>query len=340
VSQLTGFSRAESAPLPPRASVITELIADELEQVEALFRSNLAAPVSIVDEIGGYLAAGGGKRVRPTLHLLTTRLCGYHGPHGVLLATVLEFIHSATLIHDDIIDDATTRRGKPSVNFRWGNNITVLFGDYLFAKAMEMALSAGRIEIMQGLAEASLRMTEGEMLQTRYVGRVDLTEDEYLGLIERKTAALFACCCELAGLLADSSEARRTALRAYGLNLGMAFQLVDDLLDFTGDSKKLGKPAASDLREGKATLAVIDLLQRGDPEAHGLVTRVMDGAAPESPETTALARMLHEHGSIRRVGDRAAGFAAEAVRQLDAFEDGEARRALKSLPDLLIARDR
>jgi octaprenyl-diphosphate synthase len=340
LSQLTGFSRAESAPLPPRSAAITGLIAAELEQVEELFRSNLAAPVSIVDEIGAYLAAGGGKRVRPTLHLLATRLCGYRGPHGVLLATVLEFIHSATLIHDDIIDDATTRRGKPSVNFRWGNNITVLFGDYLFAKAMEMALTAGSIEIMQRLADVSLRMTEGEMLQTRYVGRVDLTEDEYLGLIQRKTAALFACCCELAGLLARSDGRRLAALRAYGLNLGMAFQLVDDLLDFTGDAKKLGKPAASDLREGKATLAVIDLLRQGDAEARQLVGQVMDGAEPESPETAALTRMLHERGSIGRARARAARFASEAIRQLDAFDDGDARRALRSLPDLLIARDR
>jgi len=213
LSQLTGFSRAETAPVPPGPIEISGLIAAQLEQVEEFFRHNLAAPVRIVDEIGGYLAEGGGKRVRPTLHLLAARLCGYAGPHGVLLATVLEFIHSATLIHDDIIDDATTRRGRESVNLRWGNNVTVLFGDYLFAKAMEMALRAGSIEIMQRLAEASLRMTEGEMLQTRYVGRVDLTVEEYLGLIERKTAALFACCCELAGLLANSSEARRRALR-------------------------------------------------------------------------------------------------------------------------------
>jgi octaprenyl-diphosphate synthase len=340
LSQLTGISRAERRPAAPGPDQIADLISTELAQVESLFRLNLAAPVRIVDEIGGYVAEGGGKRVRPTLHLLAARLCGYVGPHSVLLATVLEFIHSATLIHDDIIDDATTRRGRPSVNFRWGNNITVLFGDYLFAKAMEMALAAGSLQVMDRLAEASLRMTEGEMLQTRYVGRIDLTEQEYLGLIERKTAALFACCCELAGLLAKVSEKRQLALRRYGLNLGMAFQLVDDLLDFTGDAKKLGKPAASDLREGKATLAVIDLIARGGPDARSLVRRVMSGSGAGSSETAALARMLRDAGSIERAQLHARRYAAGAVEQLYHFHDGDARQALLALPDLLLSRDR
>ena len=181
----------------------------------------------------------------------------------MLLATVLEFIHSATLIHDDVIDDAATRRGRPSVNRGWGNTITVLFGDYLYAKAMELALRAGSLRVMDRLAWITLRMTEGEMIQTRFVGRLDLTTDEYMDLIERKTAVLFGGCCELAGILAGVDQGTERALREYGVHIGLAFQIVDDMLDFTGDPAVLGKPTASDLREGKATLPVLDLLKTG-----------------------------------------------------------------------------
>jgi geranylgeranyl pyrophosphate synthase len=191
--------------LAPQAE-IHELIGDKLALVEEQFRDNLASPVAIVEEIGSFVAQSGGKRVRPTAHLLAARLCEYEGPHDVLLATVLEFIHSATLIHDDIIDEAQVRRGRPSVNSNWGNNVTVLFGDYLFAKAMEMALGAGSLEVMRRLADVTLRMTEGEMLQTRYEGRLDLTVPEYLDLIEKKTAALFGACCELGGVLAGTQR--------------------------------------------------------------------------------------------------------------------------------------
>jgi octaprenyl-diphosphate synthase len=338
-SGLSRVERVQTDPLvTPRA--ITTLIADELIEVEELLLANLGSSIEIVGEIGASVAESPGKRVRPTLHLLAARLCGYTGPHDVLLATVLEFIHSATLIHDDIIDEATTRRGQPSLNARWGNDLTVLFGDYMFAKAMEMALRAGSLEVMQRLADVTLRMTEGEMQQTRYVGRIDLSVEEYLELIRRKTAALFACCCELAGLLARVDETRQSALRRYGLSLGMAFQLVDDLLDFTGDEKTLGKPAASDLREGKATLAVLDLLRTGSVEARRLVQGIMDDGEPDPTRTARLTELLRESGAIERSHRMAREYAAAAAEQLDRFEDSEARRALLSLPELLVQRDR
>ena len=271
--------------------------------------------------------------------ILTPSLMGFDALY-VLLATVIELIHCATLIHDDIIDEATTRRGRPSVNSEWDNTVTVLFGDYMFAKAMQMALKAESLEVMDKLAEATLRMTEGEMLQTRYVGRLDLSVDEYLDLIERKTAALFACCCELAGLLAEVDVDRQAALRRYGTHLGLAFQLVDDLLDFTGDAEILGKPAANDLREGKATLAVLELLSRGPGEAHVLARSVMAGNSDRSPEIVRLTALLHESGAIDRVHERARHHAREAKRELGRFDPGPARLALESLPDLLLSRDR
>lgn len=317
---------------------IRALIEEDLIAVEAMFAEQLASPIRIVEEIGSFVAEGGGKRVRPTLHLLAAQLCGSSGERHVRLATVLEFIHSATLIHDDIIDLATTRRGRPSANREWGNSTTVLFGDYLFAKAMEMALAVGRLDVMERLAEVTLRMTEGEMLQTRYVGRLDLTETEYLDLVERKTASLFGCCCELAGLVADVEPAQLTALKRYGTDLGMAFQLVDDLLDFTGDAKTMGKPAASDLREGKATLAVLDLLGAGRDEDEALARQAMEQG--DSASIEALTARLHESGSLERCRRQARRYADSAIEQLGLFKGGPAADALAALPEMLLARDR
>ncbi len=318
---------------------IVGLVAGRLEEVERLFHENLASPVAIVDEIGDFVGRGGGKRVRPTLHLLCADLCGYGGSHDVLLATVLEFIHSATLIHDDVIDAAATRRGRPSVNKTWGNSITVLFGDYLYAKAMELALRAGSLRIMDRLAWITLRMTEGEMIQTRFVGRLDLSIEEYIDLIERKTAVLFGGCCELAGILSGVDDRKEQALRQYGLHIGLAFQIVDDMLDFTGDPAVLGKPTASDLREGKATLPVLDLLGNGSARGRELVTRIAAGGAHDG-EGRELVALLYECGALDRAEARARRHAELAVRELEAFADGPARRALIGVPDLLISRNR
>ncbi len=319
---------------------VRALVEDRLEGVEKLFGESLASPVRIVQEIGGFVVEGEGKRVRPTLHLLCSSLCRYEGKHDVLMAAVLEFIHSATLIHDDVIDEAHTRRGRDSINQRWGNNVTVLFGDYMLAKAMEMALRAGSLAVMERLADVTLRMTEGEMLQTRYVGRIDLTEEEYLDLVERKTAALFACCCELAGILAGVGEERLLALRRYGMQLGLAFQLVDDLLDYTGDAATLGKPAASDLREGKVTLALIRLLREGSIEARELTEKIMAHGSPDMPEIARLNALLRKRGAIDKTYEQARICAEGAARELEIFEDSRSRRALQSLPDLLLFRVR
>jgi len=326
--------------LTATAAGVVPLVSDRLREVEERFRTNLASPVGIIREIGGFVGEGGGKRVRPTLHLLCAQMCGYEGPHDVLMGCVLEFIHSATLIHDDIIDEATTRRGRPSVNHRWGNNVTVLFGDYLYAKAMDLALQAGSLRVMERLADVTLRMTEGEMLQTRYVGRMDLTVDEHMDLIERKTAALFGACCEIAGILAGAGPDREASLRRYGLHLGLAFQVVDDLLDFTGDPQTLGKPAASDLREGKVTLAVIDLLSEGAPGVADLVQGILEGGRDTFPAISELTALLEETGALSRAHARAQHHAARAVAELDAFPASPACRALRSLPEFLLFRDR
>jgi octaprenyl-diphosphate synthase len=318
---------------------IVALVAPRLIEVERLFHDNLASPLAIVDEIGTFVGQGAGKRVRPTLHLLAADLCAYEGGHDVLLATVLEFIHSATLIHDDVIDAAATRRGRPSVHKQWGNTITVLFGDYLYAKAMELALRAGSLRVMDRLAWITLRMTEGEMIQTRFVGRLDLGIDEYMDLIERKTAVLFGGCCELGAILAGVDAESEEALREYGVDIGLAFQIVDDMLDFTGDPAILGKPTASDLREGKATLPVIDLLERGPSRADDLARALASGGGSDG-DRSELISLLHESGALARAEARARFHAERAVRKLDGFPPGPARRALAGVPDLLISRNR
>lgn len=342
MSRTASFLSASERTLPAPSVApgdIVASVAPRLAQVERMFRDNLTSPVTIVGEIGEFVAQGSGKRVRPTLHLLACDLCGYTGPHDVTLATVLEFIHSATLIHDDVIDDAATRRGRPAVNRRWGNTITVLFGDYLYAKAMELALGAGSLKVMDRLAWITLRMTEGEMLQTRYAGRLDLPMVDYLGLIERKTAVLFGGCCELAGILAEVDEVIEERLRQYGLQMGMAFQIVDDLLDFTGDPEVLGKPTASDLREGKVTLPVIDLLEREGGAPRELVERIVRGEG-RPDDGARLTQMLHEGGALDRAEARAREHADLALAVLESFPDGPARRALQGVPDLLISRSR
>jgi octaprenyl-diphosphate synthase len=342
LKNLSGLGRSRiSARLPMRTrNEMFALVKGPLKAVDELYVKHLASPVSIVSEIGDFVAQSGGKRIRPALHLLCTRLCGYRGPHDLILATVLEYIHTATLIHDDIIDDAHIRRGRSSVNHRWGNNITVLFGDNLLAKAMDLALEAESLVIMKKLAEVTLRMTEGEMLQTRYAGRLDLTAAEYLYMVDRKTAVLFGCCCELAGLLAEVDERQRTALLGFGQNLGMAFQLVDDLLDLTGDTATLGKPAGSDLREGKATMAVIDLLSSGSLDARALAKRLMEDGPDDTVEMEKFTRLLMDSGSIERAYEKARNYAAQAVEELNNFDDGPARVALVSLADVVINRQR
>ncbi len=347
MSHVPGTSRAPRvASLPGNVAdqpPIVPLITDDLDSVEVLFRDSLESPLRLVRELGSFVSDAGGKRVRPTLHLLCAKLCGYVGPHAVLLATVLEFIHSATLIHDDVIDGASTRRGQESVNRRWGNAVTVLFGDYLFAKAMELALRARSLDVMERLADVTLRMTEGEMLQTRYAGRLDLSVEEYLDLVERKTAALFSCCCELAAVIAGNETERREALGRYGRNLGMAFQVVDDVLDFTGTADRLGKPAASDLREGKATLAVLELLRSRSPvagEARELAQRVVECGGADPGDIARLTELLVSSGAIRRARRTAERYAVAAVQELDVFPDSPARRALAAVPHALLARDR
>jgi octaprenyl-diphosphate synthase len=256
-----------------------------------------------------------------------------------MFASVFEFIHTATLVHDDVIDEAELRRGRGSLNARWGNGLTVLLGDYLYIKSMNMALVADDIAIIKILARITLQMIEGELIADRRRADISMTEKEHLEIVRRKTACLFAGCGQVAGVLADAGPRRIRALSEYGMNLGMAFQIVDDLLDFTASESVLGKPVASDLKEGKLTLPLIYLLEKGDPEERALVQTVLDERDFRTVSRDTVLDLLRRSGTLDRTRDLAASYARQARACLDLFDPCPARDALQALPDFVISRE-
>jgi octaprenyl-diphosphate synthase len=318
---------------------IVQLVEDDLARVEELFAEQARSDVRLVSEIGGYIREGGGKRVRPALLLLASRLCGFQGERAVVLAATIEFIHTATLLHDDIIDEATVRRGRRSVNSRWGNDVTVLLGDFLYTKSMAMALSQDNLRILRLLSDVTLRMIEGEILEIETNGNMTVTEEDHVDIIRRKTADLFAACTRIGAILGEAGPRRETALGSYGLNLGICFQMVDDLLDFTAEEETLGKPVANDLREGKVTLPMIFLLRRAGAAGAGKVRAVLEDRGFGRVSRDEIVRLAREHGALDEARALAERYAAAARRDLLAFEPSPYRDALEALPGFILARD-
>jgi octaprenyl-diphosphate synthase len=331
---------------PPATSVpslaeIFEPVREELTRVEREFARHLESRVELIPQMGKYVQMSGGKRVRPAVLLLAARMCGYAGDRAVLNAAVVEFIHTATLVHDDIIDGAETRRGRVAVHSRWGSDITVLLGDYLYIRSMAMALTQDTLDVVRLLCDVTLRMIEGELYQLTKTGDAGLSEDEHLEIIRRKTAYLFSGCAEIGGLLGNCTPEQRVALREYGFNLGIAFQIVDDVLDYVADESALGKPIGGDLREGKVTLPIILLLQRTGPEVQAMIqTVVTDGQV--SPDTwRTIKDLLRRHGAVEAAFERAVTYAGRAKDQLvAAFPASPERDGLAALTDHVLSRDR
>jgi octaprenyl-diphosphate synthase len=319
---------------------IFEPIRADLGAVEREFLRHVESRVELIPQIGKYIQTSGGKRVRPAVLLMASRLAGYAGDRAVLYASVVEFIHTATLVHDDIIDDAELRRGRLAVHSRWGNDITVLLGDYLYIKSMAMALTQDSLDVIRLLCDVTLRMIEGELYQLTKQGDVDITEDEHFEIIRRKTAYLFSGCAQIGGKLGNVSAEQEEALRQYGFNLGIAFQLVDDLLDFTADEEILGKPIGGDLREGKVTLPIIYLMQRADGSASDLVRRIVNDRTVTPESWREVKQLLAEHRATDAAYRRAVEFAAAAKACLSVFPPTPERDALHALPDYVLARDR
>ena len=325
----------------PALSQIFEPIRADLERVDQEFARHVQSKVQLIPQIGQYIQTSGGKRIRPAVLLMASRLVGYKGDRSILYAAVVEFIHTATLVHDDIIDDSDLRRGRLAVHSRWGNDITVLLGDYLYIKSMAMALMHDELEIIRVLCDVTLRMIEGELYQLTKNGDADITEDEHFDIIRRKTAYLFGGCAQIGGMLGKVTSEREEALREYGFNLGIAFQLVDDLLDFTGDTEAVGKPIGSDLREGKVTLPLIHLLrQSSDGVGSGIVRDIIASRTVTPEQWAELLRCLKDHASIDYAYRRAVEFADRAKKPLYAFPPSSERDALLALPDYVLSRDR
>lgn len=318
---------------------IFDLVRPDLEAVEREFAAQSNSAIRPVTEIGQYLLAGGGKRLRPAMLLLAAKFCGYSGPSAVRLGAVVELIHTATLIHDDVIDGAHLRRGQPTPNSRWGNPMTVLAGDWLYMQSFHIALEERQFRILDILIGITRQMVEGELMQLTYLGNAAIGEDEAIELAFHKTACLFAGCMQLAALLGQQPEEKERLLSEYGKCLGLAFQVVDDLLDFTSSPDKLGKPVVSDLREGKVTLPLIYALARCRPEerrAVEAVARERDFTAATPEEVIAL---LRRYGALETTRQKAAELACKAKACLQSFPDSPTKQALLALPDLIVNRE-
>jgi octaprenyl-diphosphate synthase len=324
----------------PALSQIFEPIRADLELVDREFARHVESQVELIPTIGKYIQTSGGKRVRPAVLLMAARLGGYEGDRAVLYAAVVEFIHTATLVHDDIIDESEVRRGRMAVHSRWGNDITVLLGDYLYIKSMALALSHDHLDIVRVLCDVTLRMIEGELYQLTKNGDAELAEEEHFDIIRRKTAYLFGGCAQIGGMLGGVTREREQALQEYGFNLGIAFQLVDDLLDFTGDLKALGKPVGADLREGKMTLPLIHLLQHDQGTSGKIVRDIIASRSASDEQWADLLHQLREHRSIDYAYRCAVDFAERAKKPLHAFPPSSERDALLALPDYVLSRDR
>jgi octaprenyl-diphosphate synthase len=321
------------------AKEVFDLLSDDLRAIEREFGSDAVSSVAAITEISGYLREGGGKRIRPSLLLLSAKSQGYIGDGMIRLGAVVEMVHSATLVHDDIIDAADTRRGRPSANTTWGNAKCVLAGDWLYMQAFRVALDERNFRVLDLLIGLTQQMVEGELLQMEKLGK-SISGDEYNSLIYRKTACLFEVSMRLGSVLALASEATEQRMGDYGRSLGMAFQIVDDVLDLTATEEVLGKPVASDLREGKATLAVIHALEHGSDAERAAIQTVLTDQNFEVVTHAEILAILTRHGSVDYAMNAAFQYAEAARAALADLCDSDFKRALLWVPDFVVARDK
>jgi octaprenyl-diphosphate synthase len=308
--------------------------------VEEELRRNFRSKITTIADVGDHILGGGGKRLRPALLLLVSKMLRYDGYRDVVYGAVVEFIHTATLVHDDIIDEADVRRGRTSINYGWGNNLTVLVGDYIFMHSMAMALAEGNLEILRLLSDATIKMIEGEILGTEQNGRADLSREDYFDIVGRKTAALFGATCRIPGFLVDIPEAHAQALFNYGYNLGVCFQLIDDLLDFTSSTEVLGKPALSDLKEGKLTLPLILAMPRATARERELITRVVQAKSFDGVDPAEIVAIVHRYDTVDETREIAREYADKARTALASFPASPAKETLEMALDFVMEREK
>jgi len=318
---------------------VFDLVRDDLALVEDELARQSDTAFPAVSEVAAYLLGGGGKRLRPALLLLSANYAGRKDGSAIRLAAVVELLHSATLIHDDVIDSAGTRRGRLSANARWGNHRSVLTGDWLYMQSFQMALEERNFHILDILIELTQKMVEGELIQLEKIGRIDVTEEDALRLATYKTACLFSGCARLGAVLGRLEDGEEQALAEYGKNAGLAFQLVDDLLDFTASAQQLGKPVLSDLKEGKVTLPLIYAMENGHREARELVARVLAEKEFNSVRPETVVSLVQDSGALDRARCLAQDYAQRAKACLNGHRDSEYARALATLPDFILERE-
>ena len=318
---------------------IFEMLRDDLAAIEREFGRDTVSNVSAITEIGEYLRGGGGKRLRPALLLLSSKLFDYRGRGAIRMGAVVEIIHTATLVHDDIIDEADTRRGRPAANTQWGNPKCVLAGDWLYMQAFKIAVQERNFRILDTLIDLTQQMVEGELLQMEKLGKL-ISLDEHFDLIFRKTACLFSVCMRMGAILGGATAEQEESLARYGLDLGIAFQIVDDVLDLTASESILGKPVASDLREGKVTMAVIHALERCTPRERKKIETVVRERAFDGVTHAEVLEILTRYGSLDAAQQRALQYATLARNAICSFPDGEIKRALLWAPEFVVAREK
>jgi len=318
---------------------IFELLRADLSAIEREFGRDTVSGVEAITEIGEYLRAGGGKRIRPMLLLLSSKLFDYAGRGAIKLGAVVEIIHTATLVHDDIIDEAQTRRGRPAANTQWGNSKCVLAGDWLYMQAFKIAVQERNFRTLDTLIDLTQQMVEGELLQMEKLGKL-ISLDEHFDLIYRKTACLFSVCMRIGAILGDATPEQEENLAQYGRDLGMAFQIVDDVLDLTATERVLGKPVASDLREGKVTMAVIHALERCSPQEREKISTVVREQAFDGVSHADILEIVNRYGSIDAAQQRALQYAGLARNAICGFPDSEAKRALLWAPEYVVGREK
>jgi octaprenyl-diphosphate synthase len=328
-----------SGPAQVNANELFDLLRDDLAAIEREFSRDTVSSVAAITEIGEYLRNGGGKRIRPAMVLLGARVLNYAGESAIRLGAVVEIIHTATLVHDDIIDDAKTRRGRPSANTQWGNSRCVLAGDWLYMQAFKVALQERNFRVLDLLIDLTHQMVEGELLQAEKIGK-SISLEEHLDLIYRKTACLFATCMQLGAILAGATPEQEKMLGEYGRNVGMAFQIVDDVLDLTASEEVLGKPVASDLREGKATMAIIHALDRCTPGERAKIETVLQQCAFGEVTHADIMQILDKYGSVAAASAEAERYAEAARKNLECIPGNDYKHVLTWIPGFVVAREK
>ena len=331
-------------PTPALEQVLKErvagLVGEALESVEAEIRGELDSPVALIQEMGGYIAGAGGKRLRPILLLLSARLAGYRGPRAPRLGAVVELLHTATLIHDDVVDQAPLRRGRPSANSQWGNDASVLVGDHLYAQSFAMLVHDNDRAVMETLARATVSMTEAEVFQLELKRNGHASEADYLRIITQKTASFISACCRIGAILGEAPPEQVEALTRYGLDVGVAFQMSDDSLDFVADQARLGKAIGADLREGKRTLPLIATLERGSPPDRERIQSLLARHELDGDKVEEIRRLVMKYDSVRYALGRARDYARAAKDDLAPFPPSEERETLGLIADYVVDRDR